>query len=122
MSAMANSMADSDLTPEELSEKSNKIFQNFIDAMIDFKKPIAAMVNGPAIGIGVTHLPLCDFVWASDSAYFMTPFTRIGLTPEGCSSYTFPKILGNAMAAEMLMMNTRFSAYEVRHKGILQYI
>ena len=55
MSAMAKNMADSDLTPEELSRKTNAIFQAFVDTLIDFPKPICAMVNGPAIGIGVTQ-------------------------------------------------------------------
>lgn len=110
---MGSAMAESDLTPEELSKQTNQIFQDFIDVLIDFKKPLAALVNGPAIGIGVTHLPLCDIVWASDAAYFLTPFTRLGLTPEGCSSYTFPKIMGPSMASEMLMLNTKFTAEEV---------
>ena len=55
MSAMAKNMADSDMTPEELSRKTNAIFQAFVDTLIDFPKPICAMVNGPAIGIGVTQ-------------------------------------------------------------------
>ena len=110
-------MAESDLSPEELAQQSNKRFQDFVDAIIEFKKPIAALVNGPAIGIGVTHLPLCDFVWASDAAYFVTPFTKLGLTPEGCSSYTFPKILGPSMANEMLMTNAKFTAHDVNMLG-----
>jgi peroxisomal 3,2-trans-enoyl-CoA isomerase len=115
ISALASSMADSDLSPEEISKQSNQVFKDFIDAMIDFEKPIAALVNGPAIGIGVTHLPLCDLVLSSDSAYFLTPFTRLGLTPEGCSSYTFPKIMGTSMASEMLMLNAKFNAKEVEN-------
>merc|ERR1719378_958842 len=122
MSAMAKNMADSDMTPEELSRKTNAIFQAFVDTLIDFPKPICAMVNGPAIGIGVTQLPLCDLVWASDSAYFRTPFTQLGLTPEGCSSYLFPKIMGTSMASEMLMLNASFNAHEMKAAGMVSAV
>lgn len=45
-------------------------------------------------------------------AYFHTPFTALGLSAEGGSSYTFPRILGPAKAAEMLLLNHRLSAAE----------
>jgi len=122
MSAMAKNMADSDMTPEELSRKTNAIFQAFVDTLIDFPKPICAMVNGPAIGIGVTQLPLCDLVWASDSAYFRTPFTQLGLTPEGCSSYLFPKIMGTSMANELLLMGAKKTAHEMQAAGLISSV
>ena len=61
-------------------------------------------------------LPLCDLVWASDSAYFRTPFTQLGLTPEGCSSYLFPKIMGTSMANELLLMGAKKTAHEVLYE------
>ena len=51
---------------------------DFVDAFINFEKPLIAGVNGPAIGIGVTTLALCDVVLASSSSTFQCPFTKIG--------------------------------------------
>ena len=47
-------------------------------------------------------LGLCDFVYASSSAWFLAPFSAMGLCPEGCSSYTFPAIVGPVRANEVM--------------------
>lgn len=69
-------------------------FRNFVQSFIEFSKPLIAIVNGPAIGISFTVLGLFDLVISSDLANFSAPFTKIALSPEGCSSYTFPKLMG----------------------------
>ena len=67
--------------------------------MISFPKPIIAAVNGSAIGLGMCLLSLCDIVYASDKAMFYCPYAKLGQTPEGCSSFTFPQSLGIAMVS-----------------------
>ena len=71
------------------------IYRNFINAFINFTKPLIAFVNGPAVGIGLTILGIFDLVITSDKATFSAPFTALALSPEGCSSYTFPKLMGH---------------------------
>ena len=46
------------------------------------------------LGISFTILGLFDMVICSDKATFHAPFTNIALSPEGCSSYTFPRLMG----------------------------
>lgn len=71
-------------------------FRNFVNTFIQFKKPIIVAVNGPAIGLGASILPLCDVVWANEKAWFQTPYTTFGQSPDGCSTVMFPKIMGGA--------------------------
>ena len=52
-------------------------------------------------------------------ATFHIPFTALALTPEACSSYTFPKILGPAVANEMLLFNKKLSATEAAARGFI---
>lgn len=40
--------------------------RKFVSCFIDFPKPLVALVNGPALGIAVTILGLCDVAYASD--------------------------------------------------------
>lgn len=45
-------------------------------------------------------------------AYFYTPFTALGICPEACSTFTFPRILGSSKAFEMLLLSLKLSARE----------
>ena len=79
-------------------EHNQKLFETFLD----FPKPILVAVNGPAIGASVTSATLCDGIIASERATFSTPFAKLGVAKEGCSSLLFDQILGAANAERML--------------------
>ena len=75
-------------------------------------KPVIAAVNGPAVGIGVTmQLPM-DVRIASTAARFGFVFTRRGVTPEACSSWFLPRIVGISKALEWNLSGRVFSAEE----------
>ncbi|XP_008940947.1 PREDICTED: enoyl-CoA delta isomerase 2, mitochondrial [Merops nubicus] len=104
---------------EKMAKDGAVLLREFVDHFIDFPKPLFAVVNGPAIGICVTVLGLCDVVYASDRATFHTPFSQLGQSPEGCSSYLFPKIMGLAKANEMLLFNKKLTAAEACAQGLV---
>ncbi|KAM6454717.1 enoyl-CoA delta isomerase 2 isoform 1-T1 [Liasis olivaceus] len=104
---------------EESAKNGAVLLKNFVQRFIDFPKPLIAVVNGPAVGISVTVLGLFDIVYASDRATFHTPFSNLGQTPEGCSSYTFPKIMGLTKATEMLLFNKKLTAAEACSRGLV---
>jgi peroxisomal 3,2-trans-enoyl-CoA isomerase len=88
-----------------------------VNSFIDCKKPIVAAVNGPALGIAATTLGLTDYVFMCESAYLLTPFQALGQTAEGCSTRTFPKLMGEEIANEVLRKNRRLRAFEARSCG-----
>uniref|UniRef100_A0A493TG81 Enoyl-CoA delta isomerase 2 n=5 Tax=Anas TaxID=8835 RepID=A0A493TG81_ANAPP len=104
---------------EKMAKDGAVLLKEFVSSFIDFPKPLIAVVNGPAIGISVTLLGLCDIVYASDRATFHTPFSQLGQSPEGCSSYLFPKIMGLAKANEMLLFNKKLTAAQACAWGLV---
>ena len=96
--------------------------RTFVEAFIVFPKPLVCAVNGPAVGVAATLLGLCDIVYASDTATFHTPFMALGQSPEGCSSYTFPKIMGYARANDMLLGGRKITAQQAFDRGLVTEI
>merc|ERR1712071_658817 len=99
--------------------KKVKTVQNVVDIIIDFPKPLVAVVNGPAVGIAATILGLMDAVYCTEKTWLHTPFTRLGLCPEGCSSYTFPRIMGPVKSNEMLLFSKKIYADEAFKVGLV---
>ncbi|RXG71477.1 Enoyl-CoA delta isomerase 2, mitochondrial, partial [Armadillidium vulgare] len=113
------------INPAEIpsaSEKRGEDLKRFVGTFIEFKKPLVAVVNGPAVGIGVTLLPLFDGVYASDKATFTTPFSATGQAPEGCSSLLFPRLMGFGKASQMLLFNKKLTAEEACAAGIVSEV
>ncbi|XP_071451203.1 enoyl-CoA delta isomerase 2-like isoform X3 [Hetaerina americana] len=86
-----------DFVSGDLKERINEaciLIRNFVNAFIEFPKILVAAVNGPAIGIGVTTLGLCDVVYASDKAgdllYFNYKMTAKEAKDCGLVSEVFP--------------------------------
>ncbi|XP_029929989.1 chromodomain Y-like protein [Myripristis murdjan] len=104
------------------SIKMAETIRTFVNTFVQFKKPIVAAVNGPAVGLGAAILPLCDVVWANEKAWFQTPYTVYGQTPDACSSFTFPRIMGLASANEMLLSGRKLTAQEACSKGLVSQV
>jgi peroxisomal 3,2-trans-enoyl-CoA isomerase len=102
---------------QKVMKDSKRMLEELIEELISFPKILIALVNGPAIGVGCTHLALCDFVYTVNSAWFHTPFVSLAQVPECCSSYTFPKLLGSARANDVLMNGRKFSGKEAKDWG-----
>lgn len=91
----------------------------FLAQLVRFPKPIIAAVNGSAIGVGTTMLLHCDMVLAADTARFQLPFAKLGLCPEGGSSFLLPRVAGLQRASELLMWGESFDAVAAKQAGIV---
>lgn len=104
----------------KLSTKENAF--KLVHDLIEFKKPIIACVNGPAVGFAVTTLALCDIVYCNNQATFNVPFMQLGFCAEGCSSLLFPQIMGPSKANEMLLLGKKMTAVEAERCGFVAQV
>ena len=56
-----------------------------VKAITELPKPVVAVVGGATAGVGVSLALACDVILASEKAFFLLAFTKIGLIPDGGS-------------------------------------
>ncbi|KAG0722928.1 Chromodomain Y-like protein [Chionoecetes opilio] len=91
---------------------------DFLKALVQFPKPIIAGVNGNAMGLGVTMLPLFDMVIANDKAEFCLPYAKLGQVPEGGATYTFPNLCGKLQSTQ-LFLGHKLTARRAQEMGLV---
>ncbi|HTD04514.1 crotonase/enoyl-CoA hydratase family protein [Undibacterium sp.] len=83
-------------------------------------KPVIAAINGPAVGIGITMLLPCDIRLASEEARIGFVFARRGITPEACSSWFLPRLVGISQALEWTYTGRIIPAQEALAGGLVR--
>jgi enoyl-CoA hydratase/carnithine racemase len=91
-------------------------------AMFECNKPIIAAINGAAVGIGATMTLAADIRLASSKAKIGFVFGKIGITPEACSTWFLPRIVGMSQALEWVFSAEILSAEEAKAGGLVSKI
>jgi 2-(1,2-epoxy-1,2-dihydrophenyl)acetyl-CoA isomerase len=86
------------------------------------RAPLVGAVNGVAAGAGLSLAAACDLVIAADTARFTSAYTRIGLTPDGSSTYFLTRLIGPRRAAELHMTDRVLTAQEAQDWGIVNRV
>jgi len=97
-------------------------FETCVDALINFKKPLIAAVNGIAIGGGATILLHFDAVFIAPEAKVKYPFSDLGLAPEVGSSLLLFQHLGYQKAAQLLFGAEWIMGDEYFNLGLARYV
>ena len=84
--------------------------------------PVVAAVHGAAAGGGFSLACSCDLVVAAESSYFVIAYSRIGLPPDGGSTYFLPRLVGFRRAMELALLHPRLSAREARDYGLINKV
>ncbi len=97
-------------------------YNPFMTLLRDFPMPIVTAVNGAAAGVGCSMALMGDIIVAAESAYFMQAFRRIGLVPDGGSTYLLPRMIGRARAMEMTLLGDRIPAAKALDWGLINRV
>ncbi len=104
--------------PTEIISAANRA----IRAIVALPRPVVAAVQGPAAGVGVSLAIACDLVLASDNAFFMLAFTKIGLMPDGGASALIAAAIGRIGAMRMALLAERLPAAEALACGLISAV
>jgi peroxisomal 3,2-trans-enoyl-CoA isomerase len=111
------------MAPKKLHRLIVEHNENLFDRFLTFPKPILVAINGPAIGASVTSATLCDAIMAANTSTYSTPFAALGITPEGCSSIQFARLMGEKNAQRMLgNEGWKPNADEALAAGLVQWV
>jgi len=97
-------------------------FQSAIIAIVRCPIPVLAVVQGTAAGFGFDLALACDMRLAGASATFTSAFARIGLVPDGGSTFTLPRLVGVGRAMRMLMTGETLDAREALSIGMVEEV
>ncbi len=90
-----------------------------LKAIYDCPIPTICAVNGPAAGAGANLALAADVVIATESAYFMQAFTRIGLIPDAGGTYWMTRNMGMAKAMGAALFADKISARQADEWGMI---
>lgn len=91
---------------------------NLARLMLTGPKPIVAAVEGAAMGAGLGLAVACDYVIAARGARLSCAFLRVGLLPDFCAYWTFPRRVGLAKAQELIGLARTFDGAEAHRIGL----
>ena len=86
------------------------------------RAPVVAAVHGSAAGAGFSLACASDLLVCAESARFTLAYTRVGLTPDGSSTYYLPRLIGTRRALELMLTNRVLSSQEALAWGLVNRV
>ena len=108
-----------DASKADLERTLRDEYQPLLEAIADCPVPTIAAVNGPAAGAGANIALAADVVIATESAYFLQAFTRIGLIPDAGGTWILPRTMGLAKAMGAALFADKITARQAEAWGMI---
>lgn len=112
-------MQDNDSSSGESVKRIADELHRALSVFARMDAPVIIAVNGTAAGAGFSLAVTGDLVLAAESAKFTMAYTKIGLSPDGSSSYYLPRLIGLRRTQELMITNRVLSANEAMEWGLI---
>ncbi len=99
-----------------------RFYHPILKRLRDLPFPMITAVNGVAAGVGMSFALMGDMILAAKSSYFLQAFRRIGLVPDGGSTYLLPRLVGLARAKELSLMADKLPAPTALEWGLINRV
>lgn len=114
-----NADAPQDDRPREAGSSLRNSYHPLLFELRGLEMPIVTAVNGAAAGVGMSFAMMGDIVCASKAGYFLQAFARIGLVPDGGSTFMLPRLVGWGRAMELSLLAERLPAETAQEWGLV---
>ena len=84
--------------------------------------PVIASINGVAAGAGLSLMAICDMAIACKSATFTSAYTKVGLSPDGSSTYFLQRLINRRRLMELYLTNRVLNANEALEWGLINKV
>lgn len=111
-----------DVPPVPVLQRGLADFQAAVLAAARCPVPVVAVVEGTAAGFGLDLALACDLRFASSSAAFTSAFARMGLVPDGGSTFTLPRLVGIGPALRLLLAGETLDAEHAHAIGLVDEV
>lgn len=88
----------------------------------ELQLPVVVGIRGWAAGLGNSLALLSDYIVASETAKFWTPFVGRGFTPDSGSTWLLPRLVGLPRAKEMVLLGRPVEAAKAERWGMVNEI
>jgi 2-(1,2-epoxy-1,2-dihydrophenyl)acetyl-CoA isomerase len=113
--------ARSDVRPRAgyIQRRMNVGPHHLVRVFAELQLPVVVGVRGWVAGLGGSLALLSDYIVASETAKFWTPFVGRGFTPDSASTYLLPRLIGLPRAKEMLLLGRPVEAAKAERWGMV---
>ncbi len=99
-----------------------RLYRSEFGAIDASPKPVVCAIDGVALGGGLELALMCDLRVATENSTLALPETGLAIIPGAGGTQKLPRIVGEAKAKELILLQRRLPADEARSLGLLNHV
>lgn len=111
--------------PERASREASKLITRLhatLEQLAALPFPVLASVHGAVAGAGIGLMLAADFAIAAEDCRFVYAYSQIGASPDGGTSWSLPRMLGQRRALDFAFLDTTMNAAEAERVGLVNRV